>query len=865
MQIPEAHGRTRLFPGVAALLVCLAGSVPASTATAAAAPQVTELQVQQLSLHPQAVQLHGRDSRQQLLVTGIRAGGRELDLTRNATFESTDPAVATVDSAGVVHPAGSGTATIKVQAGGQSGEVQVHVSEGERYLPIDFRNQIAPIFSRRGCNGGGCHGKSTGRGGFKLSLFGFRPDDDYEFIAREGRSRRVFPGSPRKSLLLQKPAMQVPHGGGRRLEPGEPEYERLARWIGDGMPRSAGGSPELLELELTPAERVLASGSQQQMQATAIYADGTRRDVTRLVEFRTANSGIADVDASGLVTTGNSVGEAAIVAQLGSILAVSRILVPVTSPQVEFAEFPVRNLIDRHILRKLQLLDIAPSPVAGDAKFLRRATLQIAGRLPTVDEAEAFLASTDADRRSQLIRRLVHSADYADYFAQKWGDLLRNKRRGQSPRVPETMAFHRWIRNALARDMPWDEFATRILTATGPSLVNPPAQWYAEVRYLDRYVDDTAQVFLGVRIGCARCHDHPFESYTQNDYYGLAAFFGRVDRKGGAGVAERRAGETVIVKPTGSVKHPVTGEVVLPHGLGGPALKIPPREDPRRHLAAWLTGPDNPLFARALVNRMWAHFFGRGLVDPLDDMRSTNPASNEPLLNELSQWFVSNGYRIRPLVELICNSSAWQLDSMANADNLQDLQGYSRFYVRRLQAEVLLDAIDTATGSPTRYRGLPMQTRAIALPDEGYSNQFLTLFGRPKRESACECERDPAASLSQSLFAMNDSFLAGKIRSGTLIKALTAPVPADEQAAAAEDGTAEKTDAATADGRTTTPVMTVQQQRIRQLFLATLTREPTPAEMQNAAAWLDSQEDTATAWRDLLWALLNTKEFMYLH
>ncbi|MCA9116400.1 MAG: DUF1549 domain-containing protein [Planctomycetaceae bacterium] len=849
---PHCHsGRLPLVAqAVIAGLLLTSASAPAEETTATRTPATA---VERLSLHPTEVHLVGRDSRQQLLVTGSLPGERLIDLTRDAVYETSDPGIATVDEQGVVHPAGSGTAVISVRAGGAEARVPVRIEHGETFLPVDFLNEIAPIFSRRGCNGGGCHGKSTGRGGFRLSLFGFHPDDDYEFITRESRGRRVFPGSPVQSLLLRKPAMQVPHGGGRKLEPGEPEYERLVRWIGSNMPRSAPGSPRLVSLELDPAERVLDSGNQQQMQATAIYSDGSRRDITRLVEFRTNNPSIAEVDQHGLVSTGTRTGEAAIVAQLGSQIAVSRVVVPLRERQTEFVEFPVRNFIDEHILRKLRVLNVPPAPLASDAKFLRRASLQIAGRLPTVEETEQFLADTTPDRREVLIRRLVNSPEYADFFAQKWGDLLRNKRRGQRPRIPETIAFHRWIRDALARDMPYDEFVTRILTATGPALVNPPAQWYAEVRYLDRYVDDTAQVFLGVRIGCARCHDHPFENYSQNDYHGLAAFFARVDRKGGSGVAERRAGETVVVKPTGTVKHPVTGEVVLPQGLGGPPLEIPAWEDPRRHLADWMTSPENPMFARALVNRMWAHFFGRGLVDPLDDMRTTNPAANEPLLDELSQWFISNGYRIRPLVELICSSSAWQLDSAASVDNLHELQNHSRFYVRRLQAELLLDAIDTATGSPTGYSGLPKQTRAIALPDEDYSNQFLTLFGRPKRESACECERDPAASLSQSLYVMNDAFVLQKVSRGQLMKELVAPVPQTKQADSTP-GAAD--DVAPAD---------IRRQRIRRLFLATLTREPSAGEYAEATAWLDSQENLNQAWQDLLWALLNTKEFMYLH
>ncbi len=703
---------------------------------------------------------------------------------------------------------------------------------------LDFTTDIAPILTKLGCNGGGCHGKSTGRGGFKLSLFGFRPDEDFDAISRGSRGRRVFPASPDESLLLKKATMAVPHGGGRRLATTDPEYAVLRAWIVANMPWRED-APRIAHFRLAPATAQLHHAEDLQLQATAVYSDGSQRDVTRLVRFTSGDPSIATVDAMGRLVSQSRTGETAVVGLFQGHAAVSRIIVPTVNPPAtvsqRLAAFPQRNFIDQHVAAKLRQLRVPPAGIANDGAFLRRSTLQIAGRLPTLSETRAFLGDQTLDKREHLIERLLDSEDFADHFAQKWSDLLRNKRRGQAARIPGTIAFHRWIRNAFATNMPYDQFAREVICATGNVTVNPPAQWYAEVRYLDRYVDDTAQVFLGVRIGCARCHHHPFEKFSQDDYYGLAAFFGRVDRKGGAGVAERRANETVYVKATGEVKNPATGAVVLPRGLDAHPLTIAPYEDPRQALVDWMRAPDNPYFARALVNRIWAHFMGRGLVDPLDDLRVTNPATIEPLLDELAHEFIEHAFDVKHVVRLICNSATYQMSSQADADNLTETKNHAYFYPQRMSAEVLLDALDHISGVPTRYGGLPASTRAIQLPDEDYSNEFLRLFGRPKRESACECERSAEPNLSQSLFVMNNRFIAGKTTSNS-----------GYAAALANDDRA--------DG-----------EKLNELFLTAFCRPADARELADGLAYLQSETDPKTAYGNLLWALMNTKEFMYIH
>ncbi len=819
--------------GTFLLTICCCRPILLSAETEFKPVKITPAATVRMKAWPERIHLRGRDSRQQLLVTGITAAETTHDLTRAVRFHFKDPQLASIDVAGVLTPRAAGKTELQIKWGSHTKSIPIEIAQGETYLPLDFANDIAPILTRQGCNGGGCHGKSGGRGGFQLSLFGFQPEQDYEWVTRDIRGRRIFPASPEDSLLLRKATMKIPHGGGKRLEESSPEYARLVRWIEANTPHGPADAPELVKLTVEPEFESLGHNEQQQLTGTAHYSDGSTRDVTPLVEFRSNDTSVGTVDERGLVTSLERTGETSVLALYQGEVSVAKILVPSTEQPESWPDFPIANFIDEHIQRKLKVLQVPPSPLADDATFIRRASLQIAGRIPTTDEVESYANSTDPDKHNKLIARLVRSGDYADHFAQKWSDLLRNKRRGQKPRQPGTIAFHRWLRNKIAANVPYDEMVRGVLTATGDVSVNPPAQWYAEVRYLDRYVDDMAQVFLGLRIGCARCHHHPFEKYSQQDYYGLAAFFSRVNRTGGTGVAERRANEMISVKQTGQVKHPVTGEVVPPHGLGGPDLEIPPFEDPRHYLVDWMTQPDNPYFARAFVNRMWAHFFGRGLVHPLDDLRVTNPAANEPLLAALAEEFTRSGYDMRHIVELICTSNIYQLSSQANEINLEETQNYARFYPQRLSAEVLLDAIDDVTDSPTRFSGLPKTTRALQLPDEDYSNQFLTLFGRPKRESACECERVSEPSLSQSLFVMNNGFVLSKA---------TGPYAVD---LANDKREAER--------------------KVRELFLKTLSREPTPQEMQNALKYIASEKDQKTAFGNLIWTLVNTKEFLFVH
>lgn len=833
---------------------CATEPVPATNSPSLSETRIDWQAVRDVSVVPAEVRLRGRDARQQLLVTATFMDGATRDATRDVTYASLDSNVVKVSAAGVVEPLASGRTEIEIRTPDRVLRAAIVVEEGDRYLPLDFASDIVPILTKGGCNGGGCHGKSDGRGGFQLSLFGFDPANDFNSIVRNSRGRRIFSGSAQDSLLLRKALGAVPHGGGTRLRREHPEYARLQRWVENGAAWREVPTPDrrleqpaaLVRIEVAPDVRVLPRNVQQQVVVTAVHADGTRCDVTRLTNFRSNNPSIATVDELGLTTTGTRLGETAVVCIYRGQVGVARILVPVAPSAAQQAagtvpslpgggDFARSNLIDEHIAAKFQQLGLAPAPLVEDAGFLRRACLQITGRIPSPDEVRQFVADASPNKRAQLVDRLLDSGAYADHFTQKWADILRNKRRGQAERLPGTIGFHRWIRNVLAENVPYDQFVRSLLTASGNPQTNPAVQWYHEVRYLDRYVDDTAQVFLGVRIGCARCHNHPFEKFTQDDYYGLAAFFARVGRKGGAGVAERKANETIFVKADGGVTHPVTGRPVPPHGLDAPPLDIPPYHDPREELVDWMVRPDNPYFARAFVNRMWAHFFSRGLVEPLDDLRLTNPAANEPLLAALTASFVDSHFDMRHIVRMICTSTTYQLSSLGRPESLEDTQFHSRFYPQRLTAEVLLDAIDSATGIRTRYNGLPEGTLAIQLPDEDFSNSFLNLFGRPPRESACECEREAKPDLAQSLFVMNDAFFSDKVNSKA---ALAERLAKDSRGL---------------------------EQKVDDLFVTILSRSPTAEDMRSALEYIRSEQDAAAGFRNLVWVLLNTKEFLYVH
>lgn len=794
--------------------------------------ELQRLQIITGRLQKDVFTIAGKDAGQQLVVEGHYATGQTRDLTREVTYQVSPSSIANVDSTGFVTPLAEGTATIIVNhPQTMQSSIDVQVTHIVNEPPVNFPNQIVPIFTKYGCNGGGCHGKSGGQNGFALSLLGFEPTEDYEYLVKEGRGRRVFPAVPDRSLLLTKATAAVPHGGGQRIEPSSPAYRLLRRWVAQGMPYGNDDDPYVERIEVHPPNRIMPRDGNQQLVAIAFYSDGSSEDVTRMTQFESNDVEMAEVTTTGLVTTTKLTGSVAIMARYQGSVGVYRATVPLGVAVTELPE--IKNDVDTHVFANLERLGLPPSSICDDSTFIRRVSVDIAGRLPSISEVQSFLADDNPDKRAALIDELLDSTDYADYFANKWSAILRNKRNREEDRLA-TYAFHDWLRSSFIENKPYDQFVREIVAANGEVGNNPPVAWYREVNDQSAQVEDTAQLFLGLRIQCARCHHHPFEKWSQQDYYGFAAFFSQVGRKRGYLNGESRIYKRRVAPQT---QNPKTKQNVVPTGLGSEPLQLTADDDARQALADWMSQPENPFFAKALVNRYWKHFFGRGLVDPEDDMRVTNPACNPELLDALATNFIESDFDLKQLVRDICNSTTYQLSAFPNEWNAEDRQNFSRFYPRRLNAEVLLDSINQFTATTTNFGGVPSGTRAVQLPDNGFNNYFLTVFGRPESSSACECERTGDANLAQSLHLLNSREIQDKLSNGN----------SRAQALAADQARS-------------------HHERVRELYLHAFSREPDDEEVAIAVAYFERHEDDLKrAYEDLVWVLINTKEFMFNH
>ncbi len=698
---------------------------------------------------PPAVQLRGPTARFTLLVHGRTADGRLVDLTRVARYRCADAKIATVDL-NVIAPVSDGKTTVTVEADGKSVPVSVTVSESGAARRFNFESDVMPVLSRFGCNSSGCHGKAEGQNGFKLSVFGFDPPADFAALTKEGRGRRVFSPAPEASLLLRKMSGQVPHGGGSA------DYETVRAWIAAGTPFGSANDPKATAVRVEPRERVLSPRGLQQLRVIATFSDGREADVTGHARFQSNNEGLAAVQANGLVMAGDVPGEAAIMVGYMNAVDVFRAVVPRDGPPVaNVPGSPENNFIDRLVWQKLRKLNVMPSELADDAEYLRRVYLDVIGTLPTAEEARRFLADRRPDRRALLVNELLERPEFADYWALQWADLLRVDRGVLGPK--RAYAYHKWIHDSIAANKPLDQFARQLVAAEGPLADSPPTNFYRVVTKPGEASSTVAQVFLGVRIACAECHHHPFDRWSQTDYFGMQAFF--------TGVAVRPSprGEVVSSEGGGSTRHTRTGEEVFAHALGEAAPAAKPNGDPRTHLADWLTRPENPWFARNLANRVWAHFLGRGLVEPVDDFRATNPPSNPELLDALARHLIENKYDLRALIRAMTASRVYQLSSTPNATNERDEQNYSRALFKRVPAEVLLDMVSQTTGVPERFSNAPPGTRAVQLWDSKVSHYFLRTFGRPERVTACECERNAEPSVAQVLHLLNAPEVQAKL------------------------------------------------------------------------------------------------------
>jgi len=703
---------------------------------------------------------------------------------------------------------------------------------------LSYTKDILPILSKAGCNLGSCHAKSSGQAGFKLSIFAFDPKTDYMEFVNDSRGRRVFPALPEDSLILQKATVRVQHEGGQRFEPDSASAKTIADWIRQGMPYETPNQPALAGIEVTPGEKTYRKSEEQALKVTAKYSDGSTLDVTALTDYISSEKSIAAVDETGKLKTSTESGETVIVARYMGQVGISRVAVPAEKllPAESYAKLTVRNEIDKLVYARLQKLGHLPSETCSDAEFLRRITLDAIGMLPTIEEARTFLADKNPKKHEQWIEKLLQRPEWADHWAIKWGDLIRPNpsRVGVKP----VYLLDQWIRQSFRENKPWDRFATELLTAEGNTHKNGPVAIWRDKREPIDAATFIGQIFLGVRLECAKCHHHPTEKWDQTDYYQMAAFFTQMKRKG-QGISAPISGEPEqwwFSPGAASIEHPVTKAALKPRPPADKEIPIAETQDPRAVLADWMTNPKNPYFAQAVVNRTWSSFMGRGIVDPVDDFRASNPPSNGPLLEWLAQDFVKHGYDLKHLMRTIMLSQVYRLSSLPNETNLADLKNYSRSYRRRLPAETLLDAVCEITEVKEPFSGMPIDALAKQTWNHKLESQFMDAFGRPNASSECPCERDAKPSVVQALHLMNSTRLQAMLidskgRASRLAKSTLTPA-----------------------------------QIMEELYLACYSRLPTADEAVIAGKALDvGVANRQAAIEDVLWSLLNSAEFVFNH
>jgi len=783
---------------------------------------------------PTSVRLATPESTQQLIVTWRDENNVSADVTHLVDYQFSDPSIARIESSGQVQPLRDGKTQLTISRQGYQVKIDIEVCAFTNPPPISFRHQIIPILSKAGCNAGGCHGKAEGQQGFRLSVFGYDAEADYEAIALYGKGRRVFVASPRHSLLRQKAIAEVPHGGGRKIEPGSLWDRILLRWIEEGArfdetanaadATKAAQTAEQLQLE--PASITLAALSQQQLRVTYTDRLGNSTCVTSDAQYQSNEDSIASVDQAGVIRTTENPGEAAILVRYLGKVAVCRVTRP--RENVDFVAPKTNNFIDEIVWEKLAQLKIQPSPLADDATFLRRVYIDSIGTLPTATEAKVFLESTNPEKRINLIRQLLRRPEYADYWALRWSDLLQVDKDTIPPE--SAVAMTRWIRKQIAANAPYDEFVRQVLTAEGSILGESPAPFFQVQNDPEKLARSVSQLFMGVRIECAQCHHHPLERWDQRDYYALAGFFTGIERKNSS------LGGTKIVAITGrELIHPRTQKPVPVAVLGGEPVDLSSVNDRRQILADWITDPHNPYFAKLIVNRLWAHYMGRGLIEPLDDIRDTNPASNERLMEALVQHLVELKFDLRMFTETLLTSQVYQLSHVANDTNRLDEQNYSHARWKSIPAEVLLDAVSQVTGVSESFNGWPVGYRAIQIWDNKLPSHFFEVFGRPRRLTVCACERGDEPSMEQALHLMNAQATADKIvhPDGAALRLARANL-ADEEI-------------------------------IREVYLTALARTPTNAELERLLLHFRETGNRQESIEDLIWVLINSREFVFNH
>ena len=788
--------------------------------------QAAQANWERLELYPNEVTLETAADYQGVSAMAIRSDGITQDVTSEVQWQLENGAFAKLENA-VLSPLADGDTKLNGTWQGMSASIPIKVVRSQEKRSISFHLDIMPILTRSGCNTGSCHGAARGKDGFRLSLFGFDPNGDYQRITREIGIRRINLARPDQSLLLLKATGAVQHSGGKKVEPGSKHYQTLLSWLQNGAPIDPAAPPSVIKVELFPRQAVIeGEGKKQRMVVVAHYSDGTTRDVVDVTSFSTNNDRTAAIDNAGLVTSGVR-GEAFVMARFDTHTVGTQVLALPTN--LAYQATPVQgNYIDELVGRKLEKLRLIPSGLCTDEEFLRRTTIDITGLLPTEEEYNTFVADVSTDKRAKKIEELLNRKEFSEIWAMKWAQLLMIK---SKPEVSYKAAFlyNSWLTNQIADNVPIDQIVQKLLAASGGVFEQPATNFYQIEGDTLKTSENVAQVFMGIRTQCAQCHNHPFDRWTMDDYYGFAAFFSQIGRKTGEDYRET----IVFDRRGGEVKHPVTGQDMRPKFLGGGPAETSGK-DRREILAQWITSNDNPFFSMSVANRIWAHFMGAGIVDPVDDFRVSNPASNPELLDALAKKLIEYKYDFKQMVRDICNSNAYQRSCTPNDNNKDDLRNYSHATVRRVPAESLLDCISQATMTKDKFRGLPIGARAVQIADGSTSTYFLTAFGRSPRTTVCEAEASTDPSLSQALHLLNGDAVTGKIAQGQLIKQWT------------DQGL-------TAD------------QIIEKVYVRCLARKPTDAERTTLSKVVADAGNPQVGLEDVFWATLNSREFLFNH
>ncbi|MBI1249635.1 DUF1549 domain-containing protein [bacterium] len=797
------------------LLLCLATStVQAETA------------IREINVYPPSIELLTSRDAQHYVVVATREDDVTLDVTAQATVSLANGALVKRDG-NLILPVADGETTLKVEYAGHKVDVPVTVAKATEERPVSFHLDVMPVFMRAGCNTGSCHGAARGKDGFRISLFGFDPDGDYFRITREQATRRINLANPPASLLLEKSVGAVPHTGGKLFDTDTQYYATMLRWLEDGAKPDEGEVPRCEEIKIYPPKAVLeGEGAHQTFVVKAFYSNGTTRDVTDLAAFSSNNDNSAPIDKNGLCTAAKR-GEAYVMARFDTHTVGSQVIVLPKDLNYKKPEV-AGNYIDELVGAKLHKLRITPSGICSDEEYLRRATIDITGLLPTEEEYNEFMADNSADKRAKLVDRLLQRKEFSEIWAMRWSELLMIK---STNNVSGKSAFlyNSWLTDQISNDVPLDQMVRELLSASGGTFSNPPTNYYEIERDTLKTAENVAQVFMGLRTQCAQCHNHPFDRWTMDDYYGFAAFFSQIGRKNAEDYRER----IIYDRRGGDVRHPVGNKVMPPKFLGGGEPDLAGR-DRREVLAEWLTSAENPYFATSVANRIWASFFGVGIVDPVDDVRVSNPASNPELYETLGNKLVEYNYDFKKLVRDICASKAYQRTTVPNEDNKSDTKNFAYAQVRRVPAEQLLDCISQVTSHDEKFRGLPLGSRAVQIADGKTSNYFLDTFGRSERETVCSCEASTSPTLSQALHMLNGSATQDKIARGKLVEGWV------------KEGLSEEV-------------------IVDKIYIRALSRKPTAEEKEKLMAVLKEEENKQRGLEDVFWAVLNSREFMFNH